>query len=72
MVFGLFHGLVLLPVVLSILGPSDPQSSSSDQASDAESIKTGSVSAGSSRSESPERPIKCKENVMEPQWRLAV
>merc|ERR1712038_1805621 len=68
-VFGLFHGLVLLPVVLSILGPSQ---SSSDQSSDAESINTGTVSAGSSRSESPERPIKSKDNMMEPQWTMSV
>merc|ERR1711953_1468820 len=64
-VFGLFHGLVLLPVVLSILGPSHT-SSSSDQSSDAASINTGSMSAGSSRSESPERPIKSKD-ILEPQ-----
>jgi len=68
-VFGLFHGLVLLPVVLSILGPSH---TSSDQSSDAESINTGTVSAGSSRSESPERPIKSKDNMMEPQWTMSV
>merc|ERR1719510_744861 len=67
-VFGLFHGLVLLPVVLSLLGPSQ---STSDQASDGESINTGEVSAGSSRSESPERPIKSKD-ILEPQWTLAV
>ena len=73
MVFGLFHGLVLLPVVLSILGPSHPSSSdaASDQASDAASIKTGSVSAGSSRSESPERQIK-SQDIMEAQWTIPV
>merc|ERR1712110_506586 len=49
-VFGLFHGLVLLPVVLSILGPSSPS-----EPSDSESVNTHSVSAGSSRSESPAR-----------------
>ena len=72
-VFGLFHGLVLLPVVLSILGPSHPSSSdaASDQASDAASIKTGSVSAGSSRSESPERQIK-SQDIMEAQWTIPV
>merc|ERR1712110_975652 len=49
-VFGLFHGLVLLPVVLSLLGPSSPS-----EPSDSESVNTHSVSAGSSRSESPAR-----------------
>merc|ERR1712038_879215 len=68
-VFGLFHGLVLLPVVLSILGPSSPSEPSD---SEAESINTGTVSAGSSRSESPERPIKSKDNMMEPQWTMSV
>ena len=62
-VFGLFHGLVLLPVVLSILGPSSPSHS------DSESVTTSSVSTGSSRSESPARPVKVQDNkILNAQW----
>ena len=48
--FGLFHGLVLLPVLLSILGPA-----SSSSALDEASIATASCSVSTSRSESPAR-----------------
>merc|ERR1719150_164751 len=64
-VFGLFHGLVLLPVVLSLLGPSSPS-----EPSDSESVNTHSVSAGSSRSESPARQVKTTENILQAQWTL--
>ena len=46
-IFGLFHGLVLLPVLLSVLGPS----ASPDTGSIA--TQSCSVSSSSSRSESP-------------------
>ena len=46
-IFGLFHGLVLLPVLLSMLGPS----ASPDTGSIA--TQSCSVSSSSSRSESP-------------------
>ena len=77
--FGLYHGLVLLPVMLSIMGPA-----SSTRASDDSSIATQScsVSSSSSRSESPARVIgvynisehfddnkvKQDNNSLEPQW----
>merc|ERR550525_1946760 len=48
--FGLFHGLVLLPGLLSVLGPAS-SSSSLDEAS----IATASCSMSTSRSESPAR-----------------
>jgi len=51
-IFGLFHGLVLLPVLLSIIGPA------SSVKSDASSIATQSCSvSASSRSESPARVV---------------
>ena len=53
-IFGLFHGLVLLPVLLSIMGPK----SSSSRSSDASSIATQSCSvSASSRAESPARVL---------------
>ena len=67
-VFGLFHGLVLLPVVLSILGPSSPPS---DSSSDSESTNTQSESPGSSRRESPARPVKGSD-ILQAQWTLPV
>merc|ERR1712130_329470 len=51
--FGLFHGLVLLPALLSIMGPA-----SITKSSDASSIATQSCSvSASSRSESPARVV---------------
>ena len=46
-IFGLFHGLVLLPVLLSMLGPSASQDTGSI------ATQSCSVSSSSSRSESP-------------------
>merc|ERR1712048_1051636 len=72
-VYQTFFKVFCLTVVLSILGPehTTSSSSSSDLSSDAASTTTGSDSAGSSRSESPERPMKCKD-MMEPQWTIPV
>ena len=76
--FGLFHGLVLLPALLSIMGPA-----SITKSSDASSIATQSCSvSASSRSESPARVVGIynisanfddetkidKQNNLEPQW----
>ena len=76
--FGLFHGLVLLPVLLSILGPA-----SSSSALDEASIATASCSVSTSRSESPARilgvtnitehyhsqlPHKQRGEALEPAW----
>jgi len=53
--FGLYHGLVLLPVLLSIIGPASSSARSSDDSSIA--TQSCSVSSSGSRSESPARVV---------------